>query len=595
MESRRSPSSAVEPSSHVALTSTAAASVSDCQGAVGVTLPDDQTTRDTGASGDNSGALFVLDQTVADLVSTTLESGQEADDHAVGTASESRDSHSSGQTDVLGQTYDEVCSDTVGSVTALPVPSLSLVDVPAPPLGLLEGLQVAPLSYTHIQPKLSDSGSMSGVAPSTPLAVSGSTTSSSLTRKESLGVMPTLGPNLLHSADTILPNTSLNHPDEDLSQSEDSPVVHTGAYNEQATLSESGVSSDAHIPPPSLALSAHVTVDPVLEVDGEMAAEPVDWVEEMAASRHHSARSLDEPTMFQSPTSTYRSGRKLGAGAFADVVEVHDCGTGVRYAAKILKALPENRFNWLHKDPLILDSPYVVKIKERFTDPNRDCRVIIMELLEGCTLTDYMSSFPERSASNPMPGMLQIMEQILRGVAALKEAGVVHRDLKPDNIMVNASPTIEVKIVDLDMFGIATEDWRPDTSVLFAGDIWATGLIFAQKDPMMRPGIEKLIADMDGIIEESGDRNISHSVVSLGAVPHKPFVPPAAEPVPGQGLYHSNPIPALTGESKSLQTFGLFSSCPAEEPYPPVHSLYNSDAGEEQPGHSLLSSFPREV
>jgi serine/threonine-protein kinase len=72
----------------------------------------------------------------------------------------------------------------------------------------------------------------------------------------------------------------------------------------------------------------------------------------------------------------------------------------------------------------------------------------VMELLDGRTLTAIIAGGP-----TPLPLALELTTQIARALEVAHRAGVVHRDLKPDNVIVLERPTGPVaKLVD---FGIA--------------------------------------------------------------------------------------------------------------------------------------------
>ncbi|MGB7157592.1 MAG: protein kinase, partial [Tepidisphaeraceae bacterium] len=76
-----------------------------------------------------------------------------------------------------------------------------------------------------------------------------------------------------------------------------------------------------------------------------------------------------------------------------------------------------------------------------------DALFIAMEFIDGKTLSQRLG----RSAM-PLPEALDVCEQIAAGVEAAHEAGVIHRDLKPGNVMFTADGT--VKVLD---FGLARE------------------------------------------------------------------------------------------------------------------------------------------
>ncbi len=72
---------------------------------------------------------------------------------------------------------------------------------------------------------------------------------------------------------------------------------------------------------------------------------------------------------------------------------------------------------------------------------------IAMELVEGASLRARLAS-----GAMAIPDALMVARGIARGLAKAHDKGLVHRDLKPDNVMVNAS--LEVKILD---FGLAKD------------------------------------------------------------------------------------------------------------------------------------------
>jgi serine/threonine-protein kinase len=82
-----------------------------------------------------------------------------------------------------------------------------------------------------------------------------------------------------------------------------------------------------------------------------------------------------------------------------------------------------------------------------------------MELLVGSTLTDLLDDGPM-----PLPWVLRVCAEVAAALAAAHEQGVVHRDVKPANVMVTASGT--AKVVD---FGVAAAVGDPNEAdaVLF--------------------------------------------------------------------------------------------------------------------------------
>jgi serine/threonine protein kinase len=73
---------------------------------------------------------------------------------------------------------------------------------------------------------------------------------------------------------------------------------------------------------------------------------------------------------------------------------------------------------------------------------------IIMEYVDGCTLTEYLASRPNKAARQ------RVFEQLLSATAYLHKAGVLHNDLKPDNILITRT-NHDVRLID---FGFSDDD-----------------------------------------------------------------------------------------------------------------------------------------
>ena len=73
---------------------------------------------------------------------------------------------------------------------------------------------------------------------------------------------------------------------------------------------------------------------------------------------------------------------------------------------------------------------------------------IVMEYVDGCTLSEYLSTSPDKIARQ------RIFEQLLSAVDYLHKASVLHNDLKPENILVTRS-NHDVRLID---FGFADDD-----------------------------------------------------------------------------------------------------------------------------------------
>jgi len=149
----------------------------------------------------------------------------------------------------------------------------------------------------------------------------------------------------------------------------------------------------------------------------------------------------------------YLLASRLGEGGMAGVYRVWDARLKVWRAAKIM--LPEfarrrrlrARFEREAHTMARLEHPHLVRVYD-VGDVGR-VPYLVMELLPGGNLQDWVDRhgrMPGRAATNAVL-------QVCRGVLAAHAAGVVHRDIKPHNVLIGAEG--DCKLAD---FGIAHAD-----------------------------------------------------------------------------------------------------------------------------------------
>ena len=152
---------------------------------------------------------------------------------------------------------------------------------------------------------------------------------------------------------------------------------------------------------------------------------------------------------------TYRLTRLLGQGAMGTVYEGHHTGAGKRVAVKVmhreLLAYPElaMRFRREAKVTSELTHPHIVSVFGFGTTPAGQ-PYLVMELLDGEDLQTRL----ERVGALPLETVVQIVNQVASALAETHAAGVVHRDLKTDNVFLVRAPDggVLAKVVD---FGLS--------------------------------------------------------------------------------------------------------------------------------------------
>ncbi|MFF5455060.1 serine/threonine-protein kinase [Streptomyces sp. NPDC012950] len=147
----------------------------------------------------------------------------------------------------------------------------------------------------------------------------------------------------------------------------------------------------------------------------------------------------------------YTETRELGAGAGGRVVLAAHDATGTPVAVKYLgeRLRSDGAFVRAFRSEArllgALDTPYVVGFHEYVEAPQG--AAIVMELVDGVALRALLA----REGSTGPEAALVVLKGSLLGLAAAHRAGVVHRDYKPENVLVAADGSS--KLVD---FGIAT-------------------------------------------------------------------------------------------------------------------------------------------
>jgi eukaryotic-like serine/threonine-protein kinase len=164
--------------------------------------------------------------------------------------------------------------------------------------------------------------------------------------------------------------------------------------------------------------------------------------------------------------------KKLGEGGMGSVWTAHHLALRTQVAVKFLAAhmaqdaAAAARFQREAMAAARIKSPHVVQIFDHGLSPELG-PYIVMELLEGETL----SAFVQRHGRINPHVTARILAQLCRALAKAHSQGIVHRDIKPDNVfLIDADRDAFVKVLD---FGIA-KNLLEELSVTSTGSMMGT-------------------------------------------------------------------------------------------------------------------------
>ncbi len=140
--------------------------------------------------------------------------------------------------------------------------------------------------------------------------------------------------------------------------------------------------------------------------------------------------------------------RELGRGGMATVFEARDERLGRKVAVKVLHSATPGALERLRREAGLLAAvkhPNLVEIHD-FHEHGPRAPFVVMELVEGQTLRAFAA------ALQPVATMtaVALCWELSRALAAAHARGIVHRDVKPENVIVSAAG--QLKLTD---FGIA--------------------------------------------------------------------------------------------------------------------------------------------
>jgi serine/threonine protein phosphatase PrpC len=205
--------------------------------------------------------------------------------------------------------------------------------------------------------------------------------------------------------------------------------------------------------PDHLDAAAHTLVETALERGSQdnltvqlvrIDALPAQDISEI--SQRHAALSLPPLLSAREHFDGYRIVRELHASSRSHIYLAIDEASGQQVALKIPSvdqhADPASLERFLMEEWIArrIDSPHV--LKPCAPTRARQYLYVVMEYIEGQTLAQWMQDNPKPD----LPTVRSIVQQIGRGLQAFHRMDMLHQDLRPANIMIDATGT--VKIID---------------------------------------------------------------------------------------------------------------------------------------------------
>jgi eukaryotic-like serine/threonine-protein kinase len=244
----------------------------------------------------------------------------------------------------------------------------------------------------------------------------------------------------------------------------------------------------------------------------------------------------------------YRLIRTIAVGGMGEVWEGHDESLGRQVAVKALR--PEfagessllQRFRVEAKNSAALSHPNIAPLFDYGEDDGH--AYLVMELVPGEPLSDLL----ERDRVLPPQRLLPILSQTARGLHYAHQMGVVHRDVKPGNILVE--PTGRVRITD---FGVSQA--INQTPMTATGMVMGTAQYLSPEQAIGRPATRLSDLYALGIIAYEaivGSRPFS------GASPVDIAIAQVNDPVP--------PLPASVDRRLASLVMRLLDKDPAGRP-----------------------------
>ncbi len=229
----------------------------------------------------------------------------------------------------------------------------------------------------------------------------------------------------------------------------------------------------------------------------------------------------------------YTGLKALGSGGFGDVVLTRHDASGALVAVKYLRPtlLSDAGFAEMFRGEAAvlasIDDPHVVRLYEYIESPSG--AAIVMELVDGVSLRRILA---RQGATSPEAALVVLRGSLL-GLAAAHARGVVHRDYKPENVLVSGDGAS--KLTDFGIAARAGDSPRPAGTLMYAPPEQFSG----------------------GPASPAGDVYAATATFFECLTGHPPFTGESAERLLYQHLFEPVPVAEVPEPLRSLVTAGM--------------------------------------
>jgi hypothetical protein len=190
----------------------------------------------------------------------------------------------------------------------------------------------------------------------------------------------------------------------------------------------------------------------------------------------HLAWSLRRGSFEKKRIGPYELRRPIGRGGMGEVWAARHVGLGREVAVKLLDVVDEiarERFEREVRATSALSHPNTIRVFD-FGATDDGALYYVMELLEG----EHLGALAARDDGLPAERVVYLVEQAARALAEAHDKGIVHRDVKPENLFVCSVGGEEdtVKVLD---FGIARDLVEPGASLTKTGAVAGSAVTVA--------------------------------------------------------------------------------------------------------------------